>query len=495
MNFTALREKLKINQHKLNIVSRFAAEAIGRASSLITFPIVARYLSSEGYGVQSQINTITNLLVAVASLGLGFSVVRLIAGKSDVKYVSQRFFSTLVMVTAVSTAMMAAIMLFAPWINETFFKVSWATPVIRWAAPLVPLITIEQTLKEYLRARLRIAAYSAAQIAQTFVDIGAALSIMFTGGGLLSIIIITNVSKTILNLLLFIYFLRTGEVRFNQGWMPRQELMDMLRFGLPIIATTISTRVINVGDRTIIGYFMTSRDVGVYTAAYSFAGLIGALASPFWSQLYPLMAARKNHDDRNGLVRVCRKYNNAYLMLGLPALFGLTAIAPMLLETLGTSEFAVSSFMFGMIALGLFFSQFNIASLYLAYIYNEPTFLLIITVATALENILLNVVLIPYTGIVGAAIATLASYATLNLLLARRIRRHGYSVEELHDFNTISKYAIGALVMGLVLFFTTDQSQKTALNLARTVIIGVAAYALTLWTLYGFNYRKILEKI
>ena len=59
---------------------RFVAEGIGRAAAFLTMPLLARLVGADGYGEFTLAQASIAALVPVASLGLGFSLVRRIAG-------------------------------------------------------------------------------------------------------------------------------------------------------------------------------------------------------------------------------------------------------------------------------------------------------------------------------------------------------------------------------------------------------------------------------
>jgi len=480
---------------RLFIFFRFFAEFTAKASSLITFPLLSRYLGPEGYGVNTQTTLFVSFLVPVATLGLGYGVVRMVAGKQSREYISARFFSTLLLVLASSSLLCVLIVLLAPILNTLFIKVDWATPIIRWAAPLIILNAVENTLRDYYRARLRIIAYSVMQVIQTVAYVAAVALVLTSGGGLLQLVWAWLGIKALYDLGALLYFLAIGEIHFQKELMPRSEIAELLRFGFPIVVTGLSAWVIAVGDRGVIGYFLNASQVGVYNAGYTLAGIIGALASPFWNPLYPLMATYKNNQDRAGLGRVCRKYTNAFSLIGIPGLVGLIVLSQPLLVQFGTADFALSYPTFTFIALGLFCDQFAANAQYLVYLHNEPVFLRNVTILSGLTNIALNLVLVPTLGITGAALSTLFSYVLLDGLLYRQVIRYGYHIGELYDFHTIGRFCVGALVMGVVIYWINLHIQYNVTVLFAVAGAGVAAYCLALLALYRFNPKNLLEKI
>jgi O-antigen/teichoic acid export membrane protein len=487
MNEVLKETMLSHRKDQLLIGVRFLAEVIGRAGGFVTFPLLARSIGSEGYGVQAQLGTINGVLIPIAALGLGFTVVRVVSGRQPVKFVSTRFLSSLIMVTVVSTALAVSVVLLAQWLNDLFIKVSWATPVVRWSSLMIILTSWELTINDYYRARLRIVAYSLMQIFQTMANVGGLVVVLLSGGGLLQVIWMWLAIKILFILVAFSYFLVTGEIRLNVPLMSFGEITELLRFGCPIVVMGISACIMSIGDRAVIGYYLTSGQVGVYNAAYSLAGIFAAMGAPFWGPLYPLMATHRNNNDLPALALSCRRYTNGYCFFSIPTLVGLTVLASPLLQELGSAEFAIHPLLFGLIALGLFSDQFSANVHYLVYLHNEPVFMRNIMVFSGIVNLILNILTIHFWGIFGAALSTFVSYTLLDFLLFRRVISYGYRIVELYDFHTLGKYVFSALVMAVVVYFLTDFAKQSFIILIAVVGLGIISYGLVLLATNGFR--------
>ena len=482
-----------IRKGRFFILFRFLAEFTARASSIITFPLLARCLGAEGYGIQAQIWTITGFLVPVATLGLGFSVVRMVAGNAGIHFVSTRFYSSLMMVVVVSSVLAGGVLFAAPVLNALVVKVDWAIPILRWSALMVVLTALELTLNDYYRARLRIVEYSLFQMFQTLINVLGLVLVLLWGGRLLEVVLLSIAVKAIFVLLVLGYFLTTREVEWPIRLMPWSELSKMVRFGIPIVIMGVSAWMMSLGDRAVIGYYLSAEKVGVYNAAYSLALILVALATPFWGPLYPVMALHKNKGDIAGLTAVCRKYTSGYLLIGIPALVGLTVLASPLLQALGSAEFAIHPITFGMISLGLFSDQFAVNAHYLVYLHDEPGFMRNIMILGGCVNLALNIVAIPFLGITGAAMATLLSYALIDVLLFRRIASYGYRLVDLYSFRLIGQYVLSAAIMGGVVYAVCRHVQQGITQLGALVFIGVICYGVVLLALNGFRPRQVLE--
>jgi O-antigen/teichoic acid export membrane protein len=493
MILAKLKSRWLRNQSVLFVGFRFLAQIVARFGNFLLFPLMARYLGTEGYGVQAQLNAINGVLLPIATLGLGFSVVRIIAGKNDPQYVSTRFMSTLLLTVGVASSLGLAIAVFAPFLNSLFIKVEWAVPVLRLSGVMLVITSVQNMLRDYYRARLRIVAYSAFEIVEAVITV-VVLSMVFNLNGMLWEITLAWITiKAILVLVMIGYFVYVKEVRLQTKLMPTADLLAMIHSGIPVITMGISAWVIGLGDRAIIGYFLNSSAVGLYGAAYTLAGLLGSLAAPFWGPMFPLMAKHKNAEDVPRLTGVCRRYTNAYALLGIPALFGLTILSSLLLRVIGSDDFSIHPILFGLIALGLFSDQITANAYYLIYLHNDPAFLRNMTIVSSIFNVLLNILLVPIIGIWGSALATLVTFAILDTLLARKVVAYGYRLADLYDVRTLTKYTLSALIMSIGIYGIQLSLGMTPVALITCIIGGCLIYGFALLTMNGFRLNGFVR--
>jgi O-antigen/teichoic acid export membrane protein len=475
------RKRILVNQNSLFIAIRFLAEFVSRASALITFPIMAHYLGPEGYGVNAQINTMISFLVPVASLGLGYGVVRAVAGKMDRAFVSSRIKSTLLVILFVSGICSVIIFLAAPFINSSFIKVEGADQIIRWSASLVVFSSIELSLKDYYRARLRIVAFSVLQILQTIFYVGVVSWVLLSGYGLLEVVQAWLVVKLVFLLISFGYLIFVKEFDITSPLIPNTEMIMLLQYGFPIMIAGLGAWFTQVGDRWIIGYYSDSSQVGIYNAAYTLAGILSAIGSPFWSPLYPLMAAAYNQNDIERLKFICRRYMNAFCLIGIPAFFGLCVLSNDLITRFGTKSFTSNPLIFFFIAAALVMDQIATHGYYLAYVLNKPILVRNLALATAGINLILNLILVPRMGILGAAIATFIAYLFMDLVFIFKIPSYNYRLDEVYDLKSMLKILIASLVMSVVIIFIRPLFPTSLPAIFILIAIGGISYAVMVY--------------
>ncbi len=494
---TTLRLNAAFSRGKLIVLLNLVAQVVRQIGAFITFPLLARYLGAEGYGVQVQMNSFVGVLTPIASLGLGFSVVRLVAGSTDKDYVSQRFASTVLLVTVVASIFAAVQYAAAPLLNDLFIRVDWAVDIIRLSSLLIVVGAVSTIVQDYYRARVRLLYTLLLQIVLTLAQIGGMVLILTNGGGLREIVLLNIVSSVAVILAWVILFYRLGEVRLRAGWMSRADLRAMVTSGFPVVVMGLSSWVMIFGDRAVIGYYLPVSEVGIYGAAYTLAMIIGALlGGPFWNLLYPLMSTHKNRGDLPSLYLACRRFMNSFLVLSIPAVVGLTVLSNDLLRIFGSESFHIAPLAFGLIALAVFMDNFSTNAHYLVYLHDQPSFMRDLTIIAGTANILLNLILVPQFGILGAAISTVGAYALLDVLLFRRILQYGYALRQLYDFNWIRQVLIASTGMGIALVLIRQVwIGDSVVYLLALIGIGVAVYGATLLLVYRANTARLLAAL
>jgi O-antigen/teichoic acid export membrane protein len=213
----------------------------------------------------------------------------------------------------------------------------------------------------------------------------------------------------------------------RRGVIDARRVSSYAAYGYPIAAGLALALVLSSTDRFLLAAFLDEAAVGAYHAGYSIANRtldvmfvwLGAAGQPAL-----VMALERGGVDR--LKAAAREQASTFLLIGMPAAAGVALVArplaevmigPELRETAAaiTPWIALSALFYGMTA--YYFAQ--------AFTLSHRTKLLLVTMTVpAVLNILLNILLIPHFGVMGAAWATAASFAvsmTMARLLGSRV--------------------------------------------------------------------------
>jgi O-antigen/teichoic acid export membrane protein len=191
-------------------------------------------------------------------------------------------------------------------------------------------------------------------------------------------------------------------------------LRRMMRFGLPTMPAELSLYSLNFIDRILIVRLAGLAEAGLYALAIKFAQGINVLARGFQLAFPPLAYSIADDDEAR------RAYSLIVTWFAAVCAFvvaGLWLLSRWIVELLAAPEYFEAHEAIGLLATGV-----ALYSLYLVLVVvlgrtGRTEFNLPATIAGTAVNLVLNLVLIPPLGIVGAGIALVASYAVVLALM------------------------------------------------------------------------------
>jgi len=221
-------------------------------------------------------------------------------------------------------------------------------------------------------------------------------------------------------------FVLPGELRQARGGgFEASRVRGYALYGYPIAASLALTVVLSSTDRFLLAAFLDEAAVGAYHAGYSIANrTLDVLFLWLGSAGQPALIMALERGGPGQLKAAAREQLSTFLLIGLPAAAGVALVARPLAEVLIGEELrvaaasitpwiALSALLYGLTA--YYFGQ--------AFTLGKKTKLLLIAMAIpAGLNVVLNLILVPRYGLMGAAWATAASFA-LGLLATQVIGR------------------------------------------------------------------------
>ncbi len=194
----------------------------------------------------------------------------------------------------------------------------------------------------------------------------------------------------------------------------------MLKYSLPSIPNMLSWWVNSLSDRYIIILFWGAGISGLYTAASKLPSMINLVTSIFqqaWQ--YSTATEIESEDSKSFFSNIFRGYTYiCVLVCG-----GLLIINKLLCKILLQSDFYIA---WQFVPLLLLAATFGCISTYFGTFYNavkNNKMLMISTLIGAVNNIILNFILIPKFGGIGAASATAISYFVIMVIRMNNIRK------------------------------------------------------------------------
>ena len=223
----------------------------------------------------------------------------------------------------------------------------------------------------------------------------------------------------------FFFVFKTFEIKIKNDKRPLEQSplptkRSLIRVSLPMFGVTLSGAIIAHFDILMLNFYTTPSVVGVYSIYVKIVAItalgtqsINAMFAPTVSRLF---SSDKNHELKSFAKRATLLSFTVTLGLSLPVIL----FHEPLLLLYGPAFLGNTSTLFIILVSSIVSSFFGSAGLYLNMTGHQVAFFRIMIFA-ALMNVGLNVIFIPLWGATGAALATLLSVVTWNLLATRKI--------------------------------------------------------------------------
>ncbi len=399
------------------LLSNTAILGIGTfGSKLLVFllmPLYTSYLSASQYGTADIITQSANLLMPLLSLGIVDATFRFTLDKSlDRRRVLSTGFLVILIGFLISLA-------FYPLLERIEYFDGYMWLIILYAF----IANIHSLLAQYVRARGMTSFFALQGIIATAVTIS--LNVLFLVvmdigvlGYVLSVVIADAVVSAV------IVFVIRDDIKPRHKLFDRIIAKDMLRFGIPMIPTTVFWWITNVSDRYMIKGFIGDEVNGLYAAAFKIPTML-ILLSGIFIEAWQFSAvterdteSRKQHEAFFGTVFDSFQ---GMLFISASALIAASKLASVVL--FADSYYTAWQYMPMLIAATVFSSLVTfMGSVYL--VDKKSVYSFVTAAIGAVVNIAFNLLLIPTgLGANGAAIATFLSYFIVFIIRAVNTRK------------------------------------------------------------------------
>ena len=395
------------------LLGYFPASLAGGLASFGAVFALTRLLSPADYGFYALALT-TMGIVYTLSITWAEAAAYRFAGEAEAKSKTPDHIRTIMALLAASSALGIALMLGAILITTD--------PVLRMALAaamstmvLAPLVNAAQEMN---RAQQRVSRYSTLRVCQ---DIGAFAVGTFLAWrtGLGPAAPFAGLAS-VLAVLAFVEGSRLW--RESRGGQFRPErVKPYLKYGVPVAFALVLNIALDAGDRFLIALFLGPEAVGIYAAGYGIAdksvGLLCAWAAAAGA---PMMMAAWEREGPTAMREISSHLARTLLLVAAPAAAGLALVAePLSQVMIGEEMREQAASIMPWIALSGLINGFVLHYVSEAYQLSHRTDLRAwLMLAPTLTNVALNVILLPWIGLMGAVYATVASYALALVLLA-----------------------------------------------------------------------------
>ena len=452
-----------------------------------TLMVFTRVLSPEDYGRYAMAFGISSLAQTVFFTWIEAAMARFYPSESRTDTTAPDLYGTVYRLFAMVAVVFALVCALGLWLWPLHDTLKMAMGLSLGCVIFRSLIKLVQ---EQRRSEGRVGAASLLDMIQTAGGFGLGVLCATLGLGGASPI----VGGGLIALMCLPFVAREDWGRALKGRFSPEKAKTYAHYGFPVSASLILTLALYTVDRFLIAWFLNDAEAGAYHAGFSLASrILDVLFIWFGAAGGPAMVHALEHDGVDGLKKVACLQLRTMAFVLFPAVGGLIMVAPALGNLLiGEGLRQQALLVTPLISLGALFSGLNTYYFLQAFTLAKRTRLLIVAMAIpAVSNVVLNILLIPVMGLMGAALASCISFG-LGLigswLLGLRTLALPVSVADLAK----TLLAVGVMMGAVALLPTFDVPifDLVLKGTAGVLVYGALAIALNL-----NNIRSPVQKI
>lgn len=411
-------------QKSMNIIAKGAlillsGAVIGKLLSFF-YRIILSRLGEQTYGEISLALALLSILSVLAILGLDTGIVRYLSvynkdqNKEAIK--GTILFSTKT-ILLLSTAFAVLLFLLSDWITQSFYpdspSLSIVLKVFALALPFEGLKAVwTNTLKALQKIEYDIYARVVGEI---IVRILLTVFFIYLGLGILGASIAYTLSIIFSSLLLFVFVEKKAFSITDKNIKTEYNNKELLFYSLPLVFNSITIIVINAADSLILGYFKDAATVGIYNVAVPTAKLILIFPTALLGLYLPLIAAVK--DNKEEFEKVYYTTTKWVFFITFLSLAWLIIYGKELITVFFTENYSIAYISLVILSIGYVINSCVYTSRDILLLYNKTKMIFVATVCSCILNIVLNIIMIPSMGMIGAALATSISLTVLSIIL------------------------------------------------------------------------------
>jgi O-antigen/teichoic acid export membrane protein len=396
----------------------------GMVTQYLFIFIVARLYGPKEQGAFTLCFTVLQLFAIFSQMGLDNRLTRIIAAhkdQADSAIIKTTYIQSLRLTLFASSIWAIATFFSAPFIAGTIFSKPEITDELQQTCmAFVPFVIIGLNSAGY-RGFKNMTGFLIFKAIQPLLSAILLLVLFYmkSNWGVVHAYTYATLGTCLISIITWYRFSKMNE----SAYQPTLSWNQMLGESMPMMLTGSMFFILGWTDNIILGIFRTSEEVGMYDAAFKLSTLsaivllaINAIQAPVFSDLY-------QKKEMGRLQQIIIKSNRLLFFTSLPLTLLLCIFPETILGFLGEG-FKGAWIALILLAIGNFINSITGSiGILLQMSGHQKQYNKIIT-TTAIGSIVLNFILIPKVGILGAAISSSAAKIIQNLLSVVYAKKH-----------------------------------------------------------------------
>ena len=437
----------------------FFGGIVAQLFGMVNQILLGRFLGPEKYGLFNLGLSIILICSMFAMFGLGaalsqFIPVNIIKRNAGKVYDSIRFSFKFVFGVGISLSII--LFIFSNVIATKIFRNDELSLVIRFLSVALPFTAFyrfaESVPRGFKKAKYKVYVQD---MEMQLLKISIFLVLIFLGYKLLGAIaayLCSVISASVIYLYLTYHkFLPSLDSSFHVNKKRYSSVKkELISLTWPLFLAGFTYLILGHTDRILLGVYMSTTDVGIYVAAFFIASLTISIAAAFSFIFLPVISEYFAERDISGISDLFSTVTKWVFLLTFPIVIYLILYGKDVIRLIYGDPYLTGSSALTILSVGIaMFALTGMAGSILIAI-TKTKLNLLSEIIGAVSNIILNILLIPRYGIMGAAIGTSVSISLRNIsslgFVYRELKIHPY------DINYIKIVVISVISLVLLSF-------------------------------------------
>ncbi len=452
---------------KFNSVMNAIKVASNLLFPLITFPYLSRVLGPEGTGKTAFAFSFISYFILIASIGIPIYGIREVARVRDNKAALSALVQELMILHAIATGISFLGFLGVMFVNHKVQQESLLFLVVSFSIPL-SLLTVDwlyQGLEEYAFITIRSLIFSVISIGFLFLFVHQQGDYVINA----AISVLAALGASILN------FWHARKIIFHpriQSWDFRRHIRPLtIMYSLNFLVSVY----VNI-DTVMLGFLSTAQRVGYYSGAMKLTKMLLGIVTSFGTVLIPRLSYYLAVGQKSEFERMLHLSISFVLLLCLPITVALIALGKEIVVVMMGVQYLPSIACLSITApIIILIGLTNIFAFQILYPLGMEKKVVLSVGLGAISAVVLNWLLIPRWGHLGAAWASLLAEFVVFLVLIPQIQ----AVNSIRwPWGNLVKYATASGVMLIPIFLIRwlTRENQMVVRLALDVAVGSTIY-------------------
>ncbi len=435
----------------------------------------ANYLGAEGFGILSAAIALTSIFGIIADLGLSTYTIREVAREPKQ---TGKYFATVSIIKLFLSFLSFVSLIFVAFIKNY----NWLSfQVLIYIAVYTILTSFTSLCNAIFQAHERMEFQTIGSIINSaLLLVSIVVSIYILKGD----VVLISMGYMLTSIVTLLYSLIVIIIKFDKPVFDFDLIFykDTFKYALPFGVTAIFTTIYFWIDTVMLSFIQGDISVGLYNASYKLLNVLTSIYAVYMAAIFPVMS-RFFVKSKDALKFTYHRSIKYLLLIGIPIAVGVTVLAKEIIFFIYSPEYLDSVFSLQILMWAVVFMYVNGLTSNLLNSCNKQLIVTKITCIGAIFNIVINLIIIPLLGFIGASISTVLTEFLIFIVFTSYISKTPFKLEK-KILAIVFKLLFASLIMAIIL-------QIIHLNIIFMIIIGAIIYFIMVFLIKVFDEKDL----